>query len=280
MADGRTIVGGLSARLHGIVSAYKLCKELNIAFKINFTSPFNLNEYLLPNIYDWYISPDEICYNKKYAKPCFIAVTYSRNINDQIFWTKYFFKENYKQIHIYADTSFAEKEYGLLFRELFKPSVELINLIDYNVKMLGGGGGFISVAFRFMQLLGDFGEYGDCVTLPDYEKKILINKCMDHLQEIYNENNCGKVFVTSDSISFLDEAKKLPFVYVIPGGLGHMDVCRTPGKDVNLKLFLDYFVLSQSNKVYLVVEGQMYGKSTFSYTPTLLNNIPFIVKQY
>jgi hypothetical protein len=87
------------------------------------------------------------------------------------------------------------------------------------------------------------------------------------LEEIYSENNCGKVFVTSDSVSFLEEAKRLPFVYVIPGGISHLDIHRSPGKDANLKLFLDHFILSHSEKVYLVVEGKMYNNSSFSHTP-------------
>jgi hypothetical protein len=279
MADGREICGGLSSRLRSLVSVYKLCKELNIPFKINFTSPFHLNKYLLPNSYDWYISPDEICYNPKYAKPCFIAATYSSNCDSRIFWTKYFLNENNKQIHIYSDVFFAEKEYGSLFRELFNVSDGLKTLIDYHIKILGGGGVFISVAFRFLQLLGDFKEYGSLPVLPDHEKKILINNCISHLKEIYSENDCDKVFVTSDSASFLEEAARLPFVYVIPGGIGHVDVCLTPGEDINLKLFLDHFVLSHSKKVYLVIEGKMFN-SSFSHTPTLLNNIPFIVRRY
>lgn len=145
MADDREICGGLSSRLRSIVSVYKLCKELDIPYKINFTSPFNLNEYLLPNSYDWYISSDEICYNHKYAKPCFISSTYCHNYNSQIFWTKYFLRERYKQIHIYTDIFIVEKEYGPLFHELFKLSDELETLIDYNLKPLIGGGGGIHI---------------------------------------------------------------------------------------------------------------------------------------
>jgi hypothetical protein len=281
MADGRCIVGGLSDRLRGIVSVYKLCKRLNLAFKINFTIPFKLNEYLQPGNYDWYILPDAICYNKKQARPCFVFDygNYPYNIKQQAFWAKRFFKENYKQIHIYTNMLIAEKEYAMLFSELFKPVPELETLIDYNVSLLGGKNKFTSVAFRFLQLLGDFRENGDTPVLPVAERKILINKCMKHLKEIYNENDGAKVLVTSDSVSFLEEAKKLSFVYVIPGGVRHIDTCHDTGKDVNLKLFLDYFVLSRSKKIYLVIEDQMYN-SGFSYRSALLNNVPFIVKKY
>jgi hypothetical protein len=289
MADGRVPVGGLSDRLRAIVSVYKLCKELNLAFKINFTSPFSLNEYLLPNIYAWTILPDEICYNKKQVKPCFIF-TFPDRLHDQTaqaYWAKYFLNENYKQIHIYTNANIAEKEYAALFKELFRPAPELENLIDYNVRTLGEGGSFISVAFRFEQLLGDFKEpdwpqkklVNHHPVLPDNEKEFLINKCMNHLEEIYSENDCRKVLVTSDSVSFLEKAKRLPFVYVIPGDVRHIDAVQNTDRGADMKVFLDYFVLSRSKKVYLVMEGKMY-RSGFSYRAALLNNVPFIVKDY
>jgi hypothetical protein len=283
MADGRIICGGLSDRLRGIVSVYKLCKEMNLTFRINFTSPFNLNEYLLPNTYDWSILPDEICYNKHQAQLCtvFDYGNYPDNIKQQTLWAKRFLKEKYRQIHIYTNMVIVEKEYAMLFKELFKLSPELESLTDFHVKILGGNGAFISVAFRFAQLLGDFKETTDeChPILPDNKKKILIDKCINHLKEIYTENDCGKALVTSDSISFLEEAMRLPFVYVIPGDVRHIDAAQDTEKNVNIKLFLDYFVLSRSKKIYLVIEDQMYN-SGFSYRAALLNNVPFMVKRY
>jgi hypothetical protein len=282
VADGRVLSGGLSDRLRGIVSVYKLCKSLNLEFKINFTSPFNLNKYLLPNIYDWTILPDEICYNKKYSRPCFIwdYGNYPYDIKQQAFWSKYFFRQKYRQIHAYTNMVTAENEYSILFKELFRPMPELEALIDHYVGILGGGGVFKTVAFRFLQLLGDFKEAGESnPILPDNEKKILINKCVNHLEEIYNENDCGKILVTSDSVSFLKEAMRLPFVYVIPGDVRHIDAADNADRGADLKVFLDYFVLSRSKKVYLVVEDKMYN-SGFSYRAALLNNVPFIKLKY
>jgi hypothetical protein len=77
----------------------------------------------------------------------------------------------------------------------------------------------------------------------------------------------------------IEETKKLPFVYIIPGEIRHIDAHQNTDKDANLKLFLDYFVLSYSKKVYLVIEEQMYN-SGFSYRAALLNNVPFIEKRY
>jgi hypothetical protein len=287
MADGRERIGGLSDRLRAIVSVFKLCKELGIAFKINFTSPFNLKDFLLPNVYDWNILPQEICYNTRQSIPkCIFTRPCPFHDNEaQEFWAKKFFCENYKQIHIYTNMLTGKSEYSILFHELFKPTIELQKLIDYNLKRLGGSGGFISVAFRFMQLLGDFNEPNNVffarynAILPDNKREVLINNCIEHLKEIRNENDCGKILVTSDSMSFLERIKNLPFVYVIPGEAQHIDAHQNTSQDVNQKMFLDYFVLSYSKIIYLVVEDQMY-ESWFSHMAALLNNVPFIVKRY
>jgi hypothetical protein len=85
------------------------------------------------------------------------------------------------------------------------------------------------------------------------------------------------VLVTSDSAIFLEEAKRLPFVYVIPGEISHTGHKQSINKDAVLKVFLDYFMLSCSQKIYLVVENQMY-QSGFSYRAALHGNIPFIIK--
>jgi hypothetical protein len=123
--------------------------------------------------------------------------------------------------------------------------------------------------------LGDFQEPDITFpVLPDNEKKNLVHKCLVLLEKIYKENDYGKVLVTSDSASFLEEAKRLDFVYVIPGKISHIDSRHTDYK-THLKLFLDYFMLSFSKKIYLVVEDGMY-MSGFSYRVALHNNIPFI----
>lgn len=48
--------GGLADRLKGAVSVYEWCKKNNKIFKINFCHPFKLENYLVPNKYNWRIS--------------------------------------------------------------------------------------------------------------------------------------------------------------------------------------------------------------------------------
>ena len=51
--DGHIQHGGLADRLRGIVSVYSYCREHNIPFYINYTSPLELTNWLVPNEYDW-----------------------------------------------------------------------------------------------------------------------------------------------------------------------------------------------------------------------------------
>jgi hypothetical protein len=47
-------------------------------------------------------------------------------------------------------------------------------------------------------------------------------------------------------------------------------------QETYMKSFLDYFLLTYSKCIYLVVDGQMY-KSNFPLTAALYNNVSFLV---
>ena len=58
MIDGRYIHGGFTDRIRGILAAYKWAKENGYEYKINWTYPYSLSDYLLPNKVDWQISSE------------------------------------------------------------------------------------------------------------------------------------------------------------------------------------------------------------------------------
>ena len=59
IVDGRLNHGGLSDRFNGIISTYAICKVYNLPFRIKWEYPFILQDYLVPNKYDWVIKKDE-----------------------------------------------------------------------------------------------------------------------------------------------------------------------------------------------------------------------------
>ena len=279
VADDIQYAGGLADRFRAMVSLFSISKKLNVDYKIYMTSPVNLTDYLLPNQYNWIISDDEIIYDVKESVKCYFSWRDFKN-NDTgkhlALVTIQSLLKRWNQLHITSNMVIADEEYGKLFNELFMPADELKNNIEKVLSEIGRD--FISVSFRFQQLLGDFIDPGFPV-LPVEKQVGLINRCIEHLYEIYKENNCARILVTSDSITFLNKAKEFDFVYVIPGEIAHIAYEPGLGKEVYMKIFLDYFMLTRSKCLYQVVDDKMYVGG-FARRAALHNNHPYIVRRY
>lgn len=274
MADGRMRHGGLSDRLSGIISAYTFCKAHNLVFKIHFVSPYNLNDILSPNLYDWRISQDQISYNSKDSIPVYLSVySFSSKAVNHYFESKLGGLSK-KQIHLYTNARlFSEKEFHFLYSELFKPMPKLQQAMDSNLKRLPTH--YISVTFRFQQLLGDFKEDGFPVLKSEDEKRELIEKCISYVKQLYDDTQ-KTILVTSDSITFLKKVSTLDYVYVIPGEMRHMDFNRDKGVDISIdmKSFVDLYLLANSEHLYMYSAKPLYD-SSFPKTASFLLNRPF-----
>lgn len=275
MCDGRIYHGGLSDRLRGIVSLYAWCKEAGMDFKIYFNYPFPLSRFLIPNQYNWNCSEEELSYNSKESKPLCIKVRKRRAKDIEIQGKRlaYMAKCAYKQLHVYTNIYLYDNVFKDMFHELFRPSELLQREIDYNRGQIGGK--YIAVVFRFQQLLGDFREDGYKV-LPEDQRKVLINQCLKSLDCICYKMliGGGKILVTSDSMTFLEYAKAKDFVYIIPGTIVHMEYTTNASESVYLKSFVDLFMLSYAEKVYLVVGPDMY-RSGFAQRGAMISGIPY-----
>lgn len=152
MADGRTSHGGFSDRLRGIFSLYDYCQKHNIQFKIHFVHPFDLQEFLLPNKYDWSIQESLISYNSRETVFKFIN-SYSRlteELENKFLNTR----RDDVQLHVYSNWTNHEEKFSCYFHELFKLSPMLDSKINLYLKDIGCR--YISVSFRLISLLGDF----------------------------------------------------------------------------------------------------------------------------
>jgi hypothetical protein len=129
--------------------------------------------------------------------------------------------------------------------------------LDYWTAQIGGA--YISVSFRFLKLLGDFVDVDTVLPLPPSERDALINRCLHHLSDIYEREKDGinRVLVCSDSATFLQAAAQLPFVFSVPGKIRHIDRDRSCDNDAAMKAFVDYFLISRAQKIFLVIDGQM-----------------------
>ena len=271
-----TFSGGLSDRLRAITAIYKQCKQRNLPFRIVF-EPLHLEDYLEHNLYDWRIKPQEVCYDTSKSYPCTL-LTYHASTRDryqqfvQNTILREYLKKKYLQIHIYSNMICKDEDYGALFKELFKPSLELQEQIDYHLAQIGGDGTYISVTFRFRQLLGDFKEGGE--TLPSSEREEYIHRCLHCIERLHGVHPSEKILVTADSSTFLqrvgDDMEMRKYVYLIPGEVVHIGFTFDAQKKTYMKSFVDYYMLSYAKCIYLVRDKKMYH-SGFPYRAALLN---------
>lgn len=281
--DGHFWHGGLADRFKGIVTVFEWCNSKNILFKINFIDPFRLYDYIEPNGYNWFVAEKDVLYNQStQPKVCMMEprTCHKREIREKgaLLFSEWLDKNLYivdNQIHIYTNIFYDGVNFSKAFNILFKPTAKLQQQIDYHLEKIGGK--YISISYRFTTLLGDF---KDCTTtvLSIEERNELINKCLNIVAEIRKQAPVHKrVLVTADSPTFIERVKQLPDVYVIPGKIGHIDYQHDD--DVNMKTFLDFFLISKAEKVYLAKSGQMY-RSTFAKTAAMVNDKPFEMYEF
>lgn len=285
ITNSDAIVGGLCDRLRGCISTYSLSKELNIKFKIFWKSPFDIEDYLDQNIYNWRMN-NEPHTSFPYASPICVASKYGTaetpvNIRlQEMSYQKRTMRnaiEHSKkstEFHIYSNAYFGDTNFSDLFRELFKPSIRIQKLID---KYSFDKGNYISISFRFLQLLGDFKEQYGGKVLDDNEKQIYLKDSIALIRKLYdgNRHRVSNVLVASDSETLLKEAQKLDYVFVIPGHISHTSL---PGNSFD-KEFVDFFMISRACHAYLAQKGDMW-MSTFPYYASLVGNIPFSIIRY
>lgn len=268
MADGKRHHGGLVDRLRSMTSIFKYCKDEGLDFKINFVEPFHLEKYLMPNHYDWLISPEQVSYNSHDSRPVYMTTSskcgsHERERRYQLSVTRAMLSKNYKQIHVYCQAfDFNEDYFAEMFDYLFKPTPMVEEALALHLKALGGVGNYLSVSSRFLELLGDFKEPKAVKTLAPDEQTKLMEACISQIERIHEQHpDVRRILVTSDSSRFLKACGRLPYAYVIPGEIAHMDVHGTDGNDQHLKTFVDFLAIARARKSFLLLTGDMYRSS-------------------
>lgn len=274
MADGRMSHGGMFDRFKGIVTAYALAKQKGIPFRIHWIYPFDLSEYLIPNKVNWIIADGDVVFSLFKSHP---LIVYGESSNPKRLLTL----DVLKQVHVYYGADSLEKinelhftnyEWGVLFKELFSPSQKLRSVIDDYKKKLGNR--YISIHFRFQNLLGDKNEIYDNKVLPENEQKILIKRCKERIDYILNDKKGYNVFIASDSDAFLSSLKSESNLLVTDGRAVHIDNVLVMKELDIVKSFVDFYLISESSYVYSVKFGDMYS-SAFPQYAAKINNVPF-----
>ncbi|MBM6857037.1 hypothetical protein [Caecibacteroides pullorum] len=283
MIDGQSFHGGMCDRFKGIISLYAYCKYHDIPFRIRYTYPFKLEDYLLPATYDWILKKNEYTDNPKYCR-----VLYMRG--EHLAKRLLKLKTN-KQVHYYSNRDCLEHinnaytngnknrrkfRWGELFCELFHPGPVLEERILSIKKELGDN--YYAAVFRFQNLLGDFQEYHFKSLNNKDEVEKLIEKCLDSIKNLKAMHKDKALLVTSDSITFLKKAVQIEGVHIIPGTLIHMDGQKNNipqnSYEIYLKSFIDFYMLSEAQKIYRIGTPYMYP-SEFPVYAAKIHNIPF-----
>lgn len=277
MVDGRHYHGGMCDRFKGIVSSYAYCKQRGIDFRINYTYPFPLTDYLIPAEYDWTLREGDMSNCIWDSRIMYYRSEYGKRLLRL---------KTGKQIHYYGNTDFLELlnetggtsyRWGELFKELFRPT----ELLSSNLNRLHEsiGGPYNAAVFRFQNLLGDFPEYKFKPLETEEERRSLIEKCLNAIRDIISRHPDGMpLLVTSDSRSFLEKAAGIKEVFIIPGSLIHMDGGNNTDSQTKsasfLKSFLDFFMISEASHVSCIMTGKMYNTQFPAYAAKV-NDVPF-----
>ena len=274
MVDGKVGHGGMFDRLKGAISVHAISKIHHKDFRIYFSYPFELQKYLEPNEYDWRIDEIEIRYSFPFSRPLFLY--------GECYAPQRLFKNRKCEAHFYYgydSLDVINKRYGTkfkwgqLYRELFRPTPYLQKYIDYYQQEIGKD--FIAVHTRFLNLLGDKVETAINPELTPLDKSKLMMQMRDKIRELVNQNESMRVMLASDSMTFIDYIiKEIPEIYVIPGVVKHIDTAGETNDAENIKMFLDYYLISYAHKVYSLVGTGMWP-SAFPEYAAMIGNVKF-----
>jgi hypothetical protein len=252
---------GLCDRYKAIIGCFYIAKQSGFEFKVIFDVPFHLNDYLDVSRYDWVADMDDLSYSLKNSR----VIPYNGGgkvprLNKSV-----------KQYHVYSYIGYDILEtnrirdykmlWGTLFNSLFRPKDFILQAVEETGFEKNK---YIAVHLRFVNALERF-EGDQFNDLSEKKKEALIHRCLSGIETVIRENKEVPVVVFSDSNVFLNHVKELP-VHVLDGRIGHISF--ENDRDVIVKTFLDFYMISNAQKVYVIHAPEMYG-TVFSYYAAL-----------
>ena len=282
--NGNLKGGGLVDRLRGIVSTYMTCRQMgDRPFKILFTFPFQLSDYLAPNTYNWMPADNEITFDKKLVHITVCDTPFDspkvRERQRKLMESEVEASAG-KQQHVYTNALYCyDGGFAAAFHELFKPSDRLERDLQAIANDIGGD--YVTVSARFCNLLDDFNEEVYNEPLYKVEQDKLICHCIKQITDIHHQYPNHRVVVCSDSPKMQQAAKAAAdFVYCIEGVVSHIGNDE-PQTDYEYyeKTFLDFFIISRAQAVFLL-QGPGMLRSGFPYAAALVGGRQCEVKEF
>ena len=253
-----------------------MCKMTNRVFKLHFTHPFLLTDYLQPNDYDWRVDGNDLSFDHSQTALLVLDTqtsTPKEHRQQRHYLQSMLEKHPLQQIHCYTNASFCyEDGFARDFATLFKPTDQLeLHLADIARAI---GQQYITVSARFCNLIGDFNEEVYSEPLPPVERQQLLDNCLSQLKQLRELHPDHRLVVCSDSTTFLQKAQEQHGAYVVPGHVSHIGNDVPHNYPYYEKTFLDFFIIARASHAYLLLGPSMH-QSGFPYAAALSNNRPY-----
>jgi len=264
---------GLTDRLKVIVCCYYIAKVNGLDFKIIFDQPFQLAQYLKPNLCNWVADWNSLSYSVQNSKLISYNGVTIHKLNKQ---KKQYHIYNYIGYDIFETNHFpnAKELWRQLFQELFIPEKHLQQrILSCNMPPKT----YFAIHLRFVNALENF-EPGHFNVLSPEQQENLINRCIHAIQQIIQQSEGKPILVFSDSQRFLDTVKTiLPNVVILDGKIGHISYTDQRQLDnVVSKTLVDFYMIAQAEKIFAIRAREMYN-SVFSYYAALVYNTQFTI---
>lgn len=270
MADGKTLHGGITDRLKGMICAERFAERYSAELKIHHIFPFRLSEYLIPCRINWLSENQNPVYSITRSRPVYFIDASAKRLN--AFNPG---KSSAQQIHLYCNTEpFLLK--GMtedLFREIFdnlfsfNPGfLKRTGLLDPEQKNFRKG-----LQFRFRNALGDFADINSS-EIPGKDK--ILSDSLKKIELIYEQTG-EKIMVFSDSRTFIREAlSRYDFVIADDTEITHPDQDKE-GKGNYDSYFADLIKMALCDEIEQIVLPGMYD----SYFPKFVKLVRSVIRK-
>ncbi len=276
MFSGNAESGGLVDRLRGAVTTFIICQEEQRPFKLCFTSPFRLEDYLEPRDYDWTVDDGSLTFARQQTATLVasaVAGTQQERQRHRRQLQRAIRRHSDRQLHVYTNAACCyDENFREAFHTLFRPTARLAAHYEQIRRDIGRQ--YITVSARFCNLLDDFNEEVYSLPLLQEERDRLVSDCLAHIAELHKRHPQTTIVVCSDSQTFLSRCRNAADTYVIPGTVSHIGNDVAHDYDYYEKTFLDFLTIAGASHVYLLL-GPGMMQSGFPYAAALSEGRPY-----
>lgn len=253
--NGWVYHGGWTDRLKGLISTYEAAKQAGKEFKVWYSFPRELSDYLLPNKVNWSAYTEDLRFNPLFDSVIYAMEEFDLDINAKIA------KKQRGRVFVYSNVDFVQNPevWRHDFHELFQLSeplkVQLSQLIEDKPR--------IGIHIRVQNRFGDF-EDGYSMPLPELSQIELVNSIVKEIGKLIYKKGDVSIYLFGDSKKMQDKIYLcFPNLNRTIGDLEHIDTKKSELAGCNsfTKLVFDFFLLSMCHEIYSLTGEGLYNSA-------------------